>query len=1150
MDLRVGIFWDPREPPPPGVDAGVRNFAQRRGHRQPGDEVPTLHVVDENRTHQRDRPYRREGYDRDYENEVAISEPERNNLPPLSVSLTARVVEDTAKVTVTQLFWNNTKDSIRKGTYTFPLSNGCTVTSFSCRIGKNRIVRAKVQSKPEARDAFQEGLRAGRSAGLLEQDTPEIFTTTLGNIPANTKLSIEITYVTLLKHIFVENCSTTTLTIPTYIAPRYGSPPPGLQDLAAARLSHGISIQVAVVAKETALRISSKSHNIKIEREIGKNTCNNWAEFTGAAGTHDVAVSLVKLEDGTAFLARDFVLEIVKESQNGLETPTAWLETHPSLVNHKALMLTIPPQFTLRKQCLNQDGEVIFLADRSGSMSDKMQSLKSAMNFFLKGIPQGRKFNVWCFGSSCTSLWPQSVDYSERALQIAIDYVTFQFESDMGGTELLGALTAIAGGTKQVSHMVDVVMITDGEVWRHDETISFVRETSRSSQGRTRFFALGIGNAVSHDLVEGIAKAGGGYAEVIPAASQGGWEDKVVTMLSAALSDHIGPFRIQFDEQDGANTLGNVLKNAFNRGQATTCLLRPDTLQSPADISTLSPFLPNRAFILFESANVGPLDHINIKATIPGGEEIINRVPVTLLEKNDSTLHNLGARALLGDLEQGQSWIHLGLDAPSRGSIDEQRLVREEGEALGCKWSLVSKWTSFYTVEEPYYVAENSRIPFLDADDLTIRDAVSDLGLLRQRGVVAQRANSLPTGLPVSLAAGQEEHASDDDEDAASSTHRLERAKDGENDSGTDHDGSNGDEGGSEGDVVYQENLNTKGRNADRDGVAQEGSPDNQNDAPTSNAVCHTSMRHVSCRVPCRARLKNSRRLRDRNSKRSSQASSVKRHPDNESPMRMTNSTVRQYGTHYHGTSMEYSRDSGDALRNFGMSYPTILSVSDSATTNYFTVDAPSFNMPASSAMHPIESLPIKSAQQIADEDKICNLLYFQSFDGSFKFDNMEHLKAHMGDGFATIVQHLQDQTSFVVAVTVGVMLLLEEKFEHCRSLWMLVHKKATDYLENQGLSELDQKHLLEYERQEVRQLSTSHMLGVAPCAQFFSPPSYDEYSGSYDEYIGAQRSKTSGYKQEQSWCSRDATDQDETRVDVGDKQSAGGVNSQSILNT
>lgn len=556
MDVYAGIFWDRREPPPPGVGEevvdGVRGLGAYHGHPYGGGVgVHAMQANHEDRFYrrfpQRPEPQPQPGPHGGLDEAVVLNR-QRNTLSPLSVSVAAQVIQDTAKVTVTQLFWNNTNESIWKGAYTFPLSAGCTVTSFSCRIGRNRIVKAKVGSKPEAREAFNEALERNRSAGLVEQGTPEIFTTTLGNIPAKTKLRTEITYVTLLKHKFADSRSTTTLTIPTKIALRYGSPPPELQNAPIPGLSHRISIQVDVVAEETAHKIWSNSHSITIERGIGRNLYDNWAEFATTVGANDLEVSIVKLkEDGRAFLKEDFVLNISREPQNGLEAPTAWLETHPTLPNHKAVMVTIPPNFMLGSQSSNLDGEIIFLADRSGSMSDKMKSLKSALNFFLKGIPQGRKFNIWCFGSHYTSLWPQSLDYSKEALQEAMNYVSREFSANLGGTELLGVLKAIVERRSRRLRMADIVILTDGEVWRLDETISFVQNTSRSSEGRIRFFALGIGNAVSHELVEGIAKAGGGYAEVIPAASQGGWEDRVVAMLGAALAGHIGHFQIEFD---------------------------------------------------------------------------------------------------------------------------------------------------------------------------------------------------------------------------------------------------------------------------------------------------------------------------------------------------------------------------------------------------------------------------------------------------------------------------------------------------------------------------------------------------------------------------------------------------------------------------
>ena len=154
-------------------------------------------------------------------------------------------------------------------------------------------------------------------------------------------------------------------------------------------------------------------------------------------------------------------------------------------------------------------------------------------------------------------------------------------------------------------------------------------------------------------------------------------------------------------------------------------------------MSTLSPFVRNRAFLLFDSATSQPLNHINIKTTAPGGKEIVSRIAVNLVEKKDSILHKLGARALLGDLERGQSWIHLSPKAPARHSFEEEELVRQEGERLGCKWSLVSKWTSFNAVEEAYKGEGNTQDPFLDVD-VDVHEAVGDLDLLRPRGFLAE----------------------------------------------------------------------------------------------------------------------------------------------------------------------------------------------------------------------------------------------------------------------------------------------------------------------------------------------------------------------------------------------------------------------------
>lgn len=385
MEFRgAGIVWDPREPLPRGLQEALDGGYPIHGVRRDARPFHPLlaHQQPEHQHPEHQRPVHELKMDN-----LVIREPNRNILPPLSVSLKAQVVQDTAKVTVTQLFWNNANSAIPKGAYTFPLSAGCTVTGFSCRIGRHNIVKAKVKPKAEARNAFEDAVRSGQTTGLLEQNTPEIFTTTLGNIPANTKLKAELTFVTFLKHKFSDSWNAITLTIPTFIATRYGNPPAELQTAGRIGIPKGLNIQVDVVAAENMPKISSATHKITMEDGVAKSQYENWEEFAAAGGS-GVKTVLVRLEDGLTFLDKDFVLDITTKGEDDLETPTAWLETHPSLENHQTLMLTIPEKFMLRNESASQDAEIIFLADRSGSMDDKMEALKSAMKFFLKGIPQ------------------------------------------------------------------------------------------------------------------------------------------------------------------------------------------------------------------------------------------------------------------------------------------------------------------------------------------------------------------------------------------------------------------------------------------------------------------------------------------------------------------------------------------------------------------------------------------------------------------------------------------------------------------------------------------------------------------------------------------------------------------------------------------
>jgi hypothetical protein len=202
---------------------------------------------------------------------------------------------------------------------------------------------------------------------------------------------------------------------------------------------------------------------------------------------------------------------------------------------------------------------------------------------------------------------------------------------------------------------------------------------------------------------------------------------------------------------------------------------------------------------------------INIKTGHIGGQEIVTRIPVMKLERGDSTIHKFAARALLGDLERGESWIQRD-SRIQRNTFREQQWIRKEGERLGCKWSLVSKWTSFVAVKEtieepgpeqehPNQPAEPAR-PALDAVSSSIEQVDGDgLGLLRLRGPPTARA--IWTGLGeasrddlLQVGPGEQEDSDEDSYSSDTFSDESETENDGDHHDSTGSDNQGGAGGG------------------------------------------------------------------------------------------------------------------------------------------------------------------------------------------------------------------------------------------------------------------------------------------------------------------------------------------------------------------
>ncbi|KAI0533987.1 von Willebrand factor type A domain-containing protein [Xylaria digitata] len=652
----AGIVWDSREPLP-------RDYTEAA----PVTALPAISGLTAHTVRTPQDPFRYQGVNQAQAPKIfpkVVKELDRNVLPAVSVSVEARIIGDVAEVVAKQLFWNDADTPIHRGSYTFALPNGCTVTGFTCRIGNNKVLKATAQPKGEAQEAFQRAVAAHTTAALLDQNTPEIFTSTLASIPPNTRIKTEITYATVLKRGFGVDSNTTTLTIPTYIANRYGERPAGLEELNLNTKLDDMSLRIEILESEHIRSIKSASHEILVERGLKTGQALKWDRIGKEPEDTRKETAIVTMKEAVSWIETDFVLSIETACSKANGGSEAWLEIHPFFENQAAMMVTLPPRLLISQNEISKDGEILFMADRSGSMEDKMENLRSAMKYFLKGIPMGRTFNVFCFGSTYESLWTKSQLYGQESLQAALDYVSTKFHADMGGTEILPALEAILAA-RDPSLPCDVVILTDGEVWRLDEMLGLVRRANESSNGSIRFFSLGLGAHVSHALIEGIAKKGGGYSEVIPRADKDDWEERLVAMLRAALTSHTRTLSLE---------LGGL--------KATT---------SPENLESLNLFQAHRIFLLLDHGVIPDKDSVALALVSDGNRTFIN-LSITRAEKPATLIHSLSARAILDDFERG-----IAPNSPCRpgDSSDGKELdISRLAETIACKYSLPSKWTS------------------------------------------------------------------------------------------------------------------------------------------------------------------------------------------------------------------------------------------------------------------------------------------------------------------------------------------------------------------------------------------------------------------------------------------------------------------------
>ncbi|KAG7007261.1 hypothetical protein G7Y79_00010g027620 [Physcia stellaris] len=252
-------------------------------------------------------------------------------------------------------------------------------------------------------------------------------------------------------------------------------------------------------------------------------------------------------------------------------------------------------------------------------------------------------------------------------------------DANMGGTELVSALQrAVRHRTMKSS--TQVIVMTDGELWDYDAVMNYVSCTREELHDRIRFFSLGIGDEVSHQMIEGIGRRGGGLSNVIPVYPHGDWESGVRRMLKGAFA----PDNWKCSAK---------LTSRLHEEQKNIPFFDSEQVQAPFEIPSLHVLSPFTLYFLFESGQP-PFDEVWIEGRSSNGQLVIATIPIRDVYVRSPTIHPLAARAIVKDLEAA---LDKTPHTETQTDITEQ--FRTEAIHIGKRWNIAGKWTSFICVD-------------------------------------------------------------------------------------------------------------------------------------------------------------------------------------------------------------------------------------------------------------------------------------------------------------------------------------------------------------------------------------------------------------------------------------------------------------------
>jgi Ca-activated chloride channel family protein len=423
--------------------------------------------------------------------------------PRVATDVATTVSGPVIRTTVTQRF-TNPSEQWAEGVYVFPLPEDAGVDALRLVIGE-RVIEGEIQERQAARRIYEQAREEGRRASLVEQERPNVFTTSVANIGPGETVAVQIEYQASAR----VSDGVFELRMPMVVAPRYNPAPDPLRMVSTRadadpvpdrdRISPPYVDPHAEPGETTRLPVRQ---TIRLDAgfPLGDVTSEAHPILVTRTGETRAHVTLV---DGEVPANRDFVL---RWSPRDAETPQAALFSETVGGDTYLLAMISPPSADI--EAARRPREAVFVIDVSGSMAGgSIEQARQALDLALSRLRPQDRFNVIAFNHEYRALHPRAVDATRDAVKAAREW-TARLDAD-GGTEMLPALSmALVDPDRRAEdgRVRQVIFLTDGAIGNEDQLFRAID----AGLGRSRLFTVGIGSAPNSYFMSRAARIGRG----------------------------------------------------------------------------------------------------------------------------------------------------------------------------------------------------------------------------------------------------------------------------------------------------------------------------------------------------------------------------------------------------------------------------------------------------------------------------------------------------------------------------------------------------------------------------------------------------------------------------------------------------------------